>query len=329
MLANVFKKVGRVILNAPSGSSLALLLSTLTAFAQPVQNPATFTTSPKLQALVDSAAQSTLEQFREKKLQASQLAITLIDLRSGPPYARASVRGSEGIYPASVVKLFYLAAAHRWMEDGKLADTAELRRAMNDMIVDSSNDATSYIVDLLTGTTSGPELPDADLKTWFDQRNAVNRYFAGLGYLGINVNKKPWGDGPYGREKQASAVFEQKRNMLTTDAVARLLSEIATGRCITPARSAEMMKLLSRDPATNSADPDNQAKFTGPALPAGAKLWSKAGWTSQTRHDAACIELPNGAKFVLVTFTTEHAKDTDIISTVAKAIVGGMSGVSP
>ena len=60
-----------------------------------------------------------------------------------------------------------------------------------------------------------------------------------------------------------------------------------------------MMQLLSRDPSTKSADPDNQAKFTGPALPPGAKLWSKAGWTSQTRHDAAYIELPNGAKFVL------------------------------
>jgi hypothetical protein len=84
------------------------------------------------------------------------------------------------------------------------------------------------------------------------------------------------------------------------------------------------MKLLSRDPATKSDDPDNQAKFTGPALPAGAKLWSKAGWTSITRHDAAYVELPNGAKFVLVTFTTEHAKDTDIIRTVAKAVVEGM-----
>jgi len=340
-------KVGRVVLNALSGAALAskprrikdnppylqtatwfaaFLLFAINSSAQPAANIATFTVSPKLQALVDSAAQSTLDQFRDKKLQPRQLAITLIDLRSGPPYARASVRGSEAIYPASVVKLFYLAAAHRWMEDGRLTDTAELRRAMHDMIVDSSNDATAYIVDLLTDTTSGPELSPTEIKTWFDKRNAVNRYFASLGYTGINVNKKPWGDGPYGRETQASAIFEQKRNMLTTDAVARLLTEIATGRCITPARSAEMMKLLSRDRAAKSSDPDNQAtKFTGPALPAGAKLWSKAGWTSQTRHDAAYVELPNGAKFVLVTFTTEHAQDTNIISTVAKGVVNGMN----
>src|SRR3954462_466835 len=112
--------------------------------------------------------------------------------------------------------------------------------------------------------------------------------------------------------------------MLTTDATARLLTEIVTGKCVTAARSAEMMQLLSRDPATTDTDPATQAKFTGPALPAGAKLWSKAGWTSTARHDAAYVELPNGAKFVLVTFTIDHAKDTEIIRSVAKSIVAGM-----
>jgi beta-lactamase class A len=192
---------------------------------------------------------------------------------------------------------------------------------MRDMIVDSSNDATHYIVDLLTNTTSGPELSDAEIKIWFDQRNAVNRYFAGLGYTGVNANKKPWGDGPYGRETQATRLFEQKRNMLTTDDTARLLAAIATGKCVTPARSAEMMSLLSRNPVANEASSDSQAKFTGPALPAGAKLWSKAGWTSQTRHDAAYVELPNGAKFVLVVFTTNHVREHEIIRTAARSVV--------
>jgi beta-lactamase class A len=277
-----------------------------------------------LQPLVDRAAQTALGKFRESKLTDAQFAITLIDLTDPAHPAHASFRGDAPIYPASVVKLFYLAATHRWLEDGRLADTPELRRALADMIVVSSNDATGYIVDLLTGTTSGPELPDAEIKAWFDQRNAVNRYFASLGYTGINVNKKPWGDGPFGRETQATKLFEQKRNMLTTDATARLMSEIATGKCVSAERSAEMMKLLSRDPATKDQDPDNQAKFMGPALPAGAKLWSKAGWTSTSRHDAAYIELPNGAHFVLVTFTTDHAKEPEILRSIASVVVEGM-----
>ena len=281
--------------------------------------------SAQLQTLAERAAQSAFGQFRPSQLKPEQLALTLVDLHDPAHPSRASIRGDVPIYPASVIKLFYLAAAHRWLEDGKLADTPELRRALRDMIVDSSNDATHFVIDLLTGTTSGPELPDDEIKLWFERRSVVTRYFASLGYTDINASKKPWGDGPYGRESQAIRLFEPKRNMLTTDATARLLAEIATGHCVTPARSAEMMSLLARDPATKDPDPDNQAKFTGPALPAGAKLWSKAGWTSQTRHDAAYIELPNGAKFVLVIFTTDHANEREIIRSVAKVVVDGMA----
>jgi beta-lactamase class A len=289
--------------------------------------PSLHAQSPALQPLVDRAVATTLEKYASKKLLPTQLAITLVDLSASQSpassFPRASYRGDVQIYPASVIKLFYLAAAHRWMEDGKLTDTPELRRAMKDMIVDSSNDATHYVIDVLTGTNSGPELPDAEIKTWFDRRNAVTRYFASLGYTGVFAHKKPWGDGPYGRESQAIRLFDPKRNMLTTDATARLFTEIATGQCISSARSAEMMTLLARDVATKDSDPDNQAKFTGPVLPTGAKLWSKAGWTSQTRHDSAYIELPNGAKFLLVVFTTDHANERTIIHTVAKVIVDG------
>ncbi len=285
--------------------------------------------APTLQPLVDRAVATTLEKFSAQKLLPSQLAITLVDLSAPAAPRQAAYRGDVLIYPASVIKLFYLAAAHRWMEDGKLADTPELRRAMRDMIVDSSNDATHYVIDLLTGTTSGPELPDAEIATWFDRRNAVTRYFTSLGYTGVLAHKKPWGDGPYGREKQAITLFDPKRNMLTTDATARLFGEIATGRCVTAARSAEMMTLLARDPRTIDADPDNQAKFTGPALPPGAKLWSKAGWTSQTRHDSAYIELPNGAKFLLVIFTTDHAAERTIIHTAARVIADALGARPP
>lgn len=301
-------------------------LAALVAFFSTVS--ALHAQSPALQPLVDRAAQTALEKYAPQKLLPTQLAFTLVDLSAFPSPAspadsapRASYRGDVQIYPASVIKLFYLAAAHRWMEDGKLNATPELRRAMKDMIVDSSNDATHYVIDVLTGTNSGPEISDADIKTWFDHRNAVTHYFASLGYTGVFAHKKPWSDGPYGRESQAIRLFEPKRNLLTTDATARLFTAIATGQCVTAARSAEMMTLLARDLATKDPDPDNQAKFTGPILPTGAKLWSKAGWTSQTRHDAAYIELPHGPKFLLVVFTTDHANERTIIHTVAKVIV--------
>jgi len=280
--------------------------------------------------LLDKAVADTLDQFSTKRLESNQLAVTLVDLRDVNRPVRAGYRGDVQIYPASVVKLFYLAAAHQWMEDGRLADTPELRRAMRDMIVESYNEATHYIIDLLTDTTSGPELPDAEIDRWFDKRNAVNRHFASLGYTNINANKKPWCEGPYGRESQSIKRHKPSRNMLTTDATARLLTEIVTGRAVSPKRSAEMLELMKRDPfkkIEDGGEPDQGNAFTGLALRGkpGAKLWSKAGWTSQTRHDAAYVELPDGARFVLVPFTTDHANERGIIESVARRVAERMS----
>ena len=169
------------------------------------------------------------------------------------------------------------------------------------------------------------------MEEWYDKRNAVNRYFASLGYTNINVNRKPWCEGPYGREMQSVKLHKPNhRNWLTTDATARLLTEIVTGQAVSAKRSAEMMELLKRDPSPESGNKNDQAHaYTALGLPPGAKLWSKAGWTSETRHDAAYVELPNGAKFILVTFTVDHANEREIISTVAKAVVEAFSAPPP
>lgn len=287
-----------------------------------------FQPSPRLQAVVDRAVQQTLAQFAPLHLQAEQLAVTLVDLRNPERPEHASYRGVERIYPASVVKSFYLHAAHRWLEDGKLVDTEELRRALHDMIVHSYNEPTGYVLDLLTGTTSGPELSADEFAAWFEKRNAVNRYFAALGYEKINLNRKTWCEGPYGREKQlANQPPPDHRNWLTTDATARLFTEMVTGRAVTPERSRQMLALHERQPFDLEANGQSR-EYTGAVLPPGSKLWSKAGWMSEVRHDAAYVELPAGEKFILVTFTVGHAKDKEIIPAVAKAVIEGLRTVS-
>lgn len=285
------------------------------------------TDKDSLQDLVNETARTTLAKFADKKLTESQLSITLIDLRDPNHPVTASFRGNERVYPASVVKLFYLAAVHRWLADKKIEETDELKRAVRDMIVDSSNEATQYVLDVLTQTTGGFELPAKEMEQWQYKRNAVNRYYSSLGYTNINVNQKTFCEDAYGRERVSRGANGENRNKLTTEATARLLSEIATGRAISPTHSAQMMELLKRDFAGSSKDNDDQGHgFTGIALQGknGAKLWSKAGWTSTTRHDAAYVELPNGAKFVLVTFTTDHANEREIIPTVARLVIDGM-----
>ncbi len=281
-------------------------------------------TAETLDVAVQRIAGQAVEQFQAKGLTKEKLALTVIDVRTGE---QASYRGSVPIYPASVVKLFYLVAAHQQMEAKKLADTPELRRALRDMIVDSSNDATGLIVDSLTGTTGGPELPQSEMAAWLEKRNWMNRYFAGLGYESINVNQKTFAEGPYGRERQGRGPQFENNNRLTTDATARLMRLIATGKAVTPERSEQMMTLLHRDFAAPAKDPDDQAHgFSGSAMPPGAGYWAKAGWTSTTRHDATYVELPGGARYVAVIFTLDNAKEAAIIPSVAGRLAAHFGG---
>src|ERR1041385_2002280 len=58
--------------------------------------------SPRLQKIVDDAARSALERFREKGFAEKNLAVTLVDLTDPRRTEQASFRGEEPIYPASV-----------------------------------------------------------------------------------------------------------------------------------------------------------------------------------------------------------------------------------
>ena len=212
-----------------------------------------------------------------------------------------SYRGFEQIYPASLGKLFYGVAIQEWLESGMVPASEELTRSLRDALVDSSNDATSLLVDVLSGTSSGPELPTGPFESWKHQRNIVNRYLKSFGWAEfetINVNQKTWGDGPYGRERAFVGAAYDNRNMLTTEAIARMLHGIIGGVAVSASRSQELMGYLQRDlnpEAIAQLDPDyNQITgFLGENLPPTAKQWSKAGWVSRVRLDAAYIELPD------------------------------------
>ena len=87
-----------------------------------------------------------------------------------------------------------------------------------------------------------------------------------------------------------------------------------------------MLDVLARDPANPSDDPDDQGRgFSGGALTAGMRLWSKAGWTSRVRHDAALIQLPDGRRFVLVIFTDGHAQERSIIPSLVRRVLGAVT----
>ncbi len=288
-----------------------------------------FENSTDLQVILSASITEMMSSYPAQGFKADEISATLIDMRDPKALKWASVAGEKPIYPASVVKMFYMAALHQQLEVGKVTLTPELTRGLKDMIVDSSNEATQYILDVLTDTASGAEKPQKEFEKWQFKRNRVNRYFSAMGYRNINVNQKTFCEDAYGIEQQSRAYKGQNRNMLTTNATARLLAEIVLGRSVTPERSAQMMELMKRDPSVETKDPDNQARgFSGKALIdkniTGVKLWSKAGWTSKSRHDAAYIETSKGQKFVIVIFTENHANDREPIPAIVGKVIDRM-----
>jgi hypothetical protein len=305
-----------------------------------------FQPDEQLQDLSDRILQATWKQFPQ--LAKNQIAFSWvvydppIPVNTGgalnpetfwnQPVRGVHYRGEERIYPASVVKIFYMVAVYEWLQNGMIQSSPELERAVRDAIVDSSNDATGLMVDILTGTTSGPELPSGPFETWKQQRNLVNNYFQSFQweeFETINVNQKTWGDGPYGRERQFVGELMENRNMLTTNATIRLFHAIIGGVAVSSQASQEMMRLMRRslNPADLDANPENQVRgFLGGGLTeniSGIKLWSKAGLTSSVRHDAAYIEIPGYRPYLLVVFAEgkKNSQSEEILPFVSQQFV--------
>ena len=268
---------------------------------------------------------------------ADDLSVTLVvdDAASDRPPRGFSFNGQQPFYPCSVVKAFWLAACEARLEEGFIRPHADLERALHDMIVWSSNTATNYVIDLVTGTTGDTLLEGSEFDEWARRRSWVNRYFQSLGWAeldGINLCQKLMDDDRYGRERQFVGPDGANHNRLTTLATARLFHEIFAGAAFPPERAAQMRQLLHRrhDPDWVEAHPNAQVRgYFGQALPPGAGLWSKAGrtvWTgdrhaSYRRHDAARIEIAGLPPFILVVFTQGKlvSEDEQFLPAAARA----------
>ena len=269
---------------------------------------------PSIEYKVRVAAEATLKAY--PKLKAEDLAISVIDVTKPELLSRGDYHGDAPFYPASVIKLFFMTDVFATKKE-KLGD---VDRALREMIVVSDNDATAYLVDLLADTVPGPPLEGRALNRYIERRREINRRFQRLGYAdNVSAMMKPWSFGPYGVDRQVLGPNRENRNKLTANATASLLLWIVRGRA--PGAEASMT-LLSR-PLSPLREEENQVKeFIGEALPAGSRLWSKAGWTSEVRHDAAYVELPDGRKFVVVIFTRGIAEDVTIVPAVARNVFG-------
>ena len=231
------------------------------------------------------------------------------------------------VYPASIVKLVYGLAAYYWIKKGSLLLSDEITGAVQKMLSFSSNNATSFLIDLLTGTTSGPCIEGELWENWKYQRNIINDWLHDLSWeelIGINCCQKTWDDGPFGREKEFYGYENKNRNAMTTDSTARVFEEIMI-HIDYQKDDLHLRDFLTRDlnKAALELDSLNQIYgFLGEGLPESTKLWSKAGLMSEVRHDSAWWINNQSLQTLLVVFCDgeKYSKDTSFLPLLSKEV---------
>jgi beta-lactamase class A len=113
---------------------------------------------------------------------ADDVALVLVQRGAGGRPEGFVHRGAEPIYPCSLVKAFHLVHALSALDEGRAEAHGELDRAMRDMILWSSNTATNYVIDILTGTTGDTLLDGAEYLDWMSKRERLNRFFWRMGW---------------------------------------------------------------------------------------------------------------------------------------------------
>ena len=263
----------------------------------------------------------------------NSLSVTWVSYKSDFPLPGEGYGAQWGeqrlFYPASIVKLFYAIAIERWLKEDLIVDSQELRRALQKMICNSSNDATSLVVDILTGTRSGPELYGSAMDNWQAQRRLINDWLKTLNWPELNsVNccQKTWNEEPFGRDNQFYGKKSQNKNFLSTAATARMMESVMTGSIVSPPACLRLRSLLKRtlDEEERKKDPENQVDgFLGEGLPRESQLWSKAGLMSQARHDCAWFKLTGKFPAMLIAFSSgrDRAKDIHLLPGLARSLL--------
>jgi len=257
------------------------------------------------------------------------IAITWINYSTNIKFKKGfgyGINQTKKYYPASVVKLVYGLAVHDWIAQKRLILNEQIENAVFNMLQYSSNDATSFIVDLLTGTTSGLSIEGVVWDQWKYQREIINDWLISLGWDEVkefNCCQKTWEDGPYGREKDFYDQNNQNRNSMSTHGTAKILEDIILHK-IYHENNVKLKDFLFRNLAKDQkTENNNQVKgFLGEGLPQNTPFWSKAGLMSQVRHDAAWWLNNKSSQTLLVVFGNGEifANDTSFLPELSEAI---------
>jgi Beta-lactamase enzyme family len=271
----------------------------------------TYRTKGKYQLQPNARLQASVENavalVQNKGLPIDKLSISLIDLNTNSygEYQELTPR-----FPASVAKLFWLIALFGYYDAGKEPEGSIPTEDLYKMIQDSDNNVASRVLDRLTDTASGEQLSSEKFSQWILKRQSINHFFSYSGYSSLDISQKNFPiselklSKPSGRDEQMRGNPSQPtRNSLTSQNIAHLLLEIDQGLAVSPQYSQQAKVMMLRNFAQEKTKRyDSIKSFLGEGLdPNSAQLFSKPGWTSDSRQDAAIIYSQDGkTRYILV-----------------------------
>lgn len=218
-------------------------------------------------------------------------------------WRRGSFNPTTIAYPASTVKLAYLAAAMYWCRTNSKPYTY-LDADVRPMITVSDNYATGRVVDAITGAPNDPSIHSqtSAFFTWYNKRLYTENYLSARGLLeNQTILHKTYptnsGSSPSGAEQVA--MDYRGGNRMQPKCAASLMLEIIES-AIEPQANSYMRELLQHDRWGGDS-------VFGFGLPPGTLYENKLGLAYDTLEDIAHIRLPNGKRFILAAYSNAYS----------------------
>ncbi len=248
-----------------------------------------------LQAQLDRALQR--RALWRSLIESEKMAVAVVDLADPKAPRFAQVNGGVMMYGASLPKLAILLAACRSFDDGSLRETPQVMADLKDMIRLSDNAAASRVTARL-----GLEKIEALL---LNPRYQFYDPFKGGG-IWLGSGYAPGG------ERQPEPL-QGLLHAVTANQVCRFYYLLAYGRLLRPARSRQMLEILSC-PQLH----DKFVQVLEPAMP-GTRLFRKSGEWRRFHLDSILVWGEPWRRYILVCLV-EHEQGEKILQEIVPVV---------
>jgi Beta-lactamase enzyme family len=302
-----------------------------------LKQPPQFSQDPELQSVVGDI----LKLVSSKSLSTKNLSIVLIDANTNK---FAGHHPDKPHFPASVAKMFWLVVLQGQIDKGMWNNSKAFDPFITKMMKESDNDSSSFIIDQISDTQSSKtDLNPDQFNTWLSKRKFyINSFFEEAKYSNINFTQKtypiPYLDlqEPKGNELQvriepSNPKPKPIRNQVSAMDAARLMYEICyLKQAINPEVSGRMCRLLQKniDPKSwRSIKKEDfnpiETFFGAPLSYKNTELFSKAGWTPNSRQEVAMIRMVDRKKeYILAVLADDpkYGKNNTIFPEISKLV---------